>query len=84
MIVNPAKFKAIIWTKSGHDTYGIQISLKDHCITSEDAVTLLGIKIDSRLSFKKHVSKICITVASKQNALKAPPIHYKGKKLMKF
>ena len=54
MIVNPDKFKAIVLTKSGQDTFGIQISLKDHCITSEDTVTLLGIKIDSRLSFEKR------------------------------
>ena len=72
MIVNPDKFKAIVLTKSGQDTSGIQINLKDHvhCTTSENAVTLLGIKIDSRLSFEKHVSKLCKTAASKLNALK--------------
>ena len=70
MIVNPKKFKAIVLTKSRQDTYGIQINLKDHCITSENTVTLLGIKIDCRLSFEKHVSKLCKTAASKLNALK--------------
>ena len=70
MIVNPDKFKAIVLTKSGQDTSGIQINLKDHCITSENTVMLLGIKIDSRLSFEKHVSKLCKTAASNLNALK--------------
>ena len=78
IIVNPDKFKAIVLTVSGQDTSGIQISLKDHCITLENTVTLLGIKIDSRLSFEKHVSKLCKTAASKLNALKRPcAIHYK-------
>ena len=30
MIVNPDKFKAIVFTKSKQDTSGISISLKDH------------------------------------------------------
>ena len=70
MTVNPDKFKAIALTKSGQDTSGIQINLKDHGITSENTATLLGIKIDSRLSFEKHASKLCKTAASKLNALK--------------
>ena len=65
MIVNPDKFKATVLTKSGQDSSGIHINLKDHCITLENTVTLLGIKIDSRLSFEKHVSKLCKTAASK-------------------
>ena len=36
MIVNPDKFKATVSTKSGQNTSGIQVSLKDHCITSEN------------------------------------------------
>ena len=70
MIVNPYKFKAIVLTKYGQDTSGIRINLKDHCITSENTVTLLSIKIDSRLSFEKHISKLCKTAASKLKALK--------------
>ena len=70
MIVNPDKFKAIVLTKSGQNTSRIQISPKDHCITSENTVTLLGIKIDSRLSFEKHVTKLCKTATTKLNALK--------------
>ena len=57
-IFNPDKFEAIVLSKSGQDTSGIQISLNDHCIISENTVTRLGIKIDSRFSFEKHVSKL--------------------------
>ena len=42
------KFKAIILTKTKHDTSGIQISLKGHCITSETSVSLLGVARDCR------------------------------------
>ena len=70
MIVNPDKFKAIILTKTKQDTSGIQIGLKGHCITSESSVSLLGVTIDYRLSFEKHVSDLCKTAASQLNALK--------------
>ena len=59
MIVNPDKFKAIVLTKARQDTSGISISLRDHCITSEESVSLLGIIIDCRLSVDKHVSELC-------------------------
>ena len=58
MIVNPDKVKAIVLTKVIQDTSGISISLRDHCITSEESVSLLGIIVDCRLSFDKHVSKL--------------------------
>ena len=70
MIVNPDKFKAIVLTKSRQDTSGIPINLKEHCITSENTVTLLSITIDCRLSLEKHVSELCKTAASQLNALK--------------
>ena len=70
MIVNPDKFKAIVLTKARQDTSGISVSLRDHCITSEESVSLLGITIDCRLSFDKHVSKLCKKVAFQLSALK--------------
>ena len=70
MIVNPDKFKAIVLTKSKQDTSGIPIGLRGHCIDSQNTVTLLGITIDCKLSFGKHVSGLCKTAASQLNALK--------------
>ena len=74
MIVNPDKFKAIVLTKARQDTFGNSISLKDHCITSEEfreeSVSLLGITIDCRLSFDKHVNMLCRKAASQLSALK--------------
>ena len=70
MIVNPDKFKAIVLTKARQDTSGISINLRDHCITSEESVSLLGITTDCRLSFDKHVSTLCRKAASQLSALK--------------
>ena len=70
MIVNPDKFKAIVLTKARQDTSGTSINLRDHCITSEESVSLLGITIDCRLSFDKHVSTLCRKAASQLSALK--------------
>ena len=57
-------------TKDRQDTSGISISLRDHCITSEESVSLLGITIDCRLSFEKLVSELCKKAASQLSALK--------------
>ena len=70
MIVNPDKFKAIVSMKARQDTSGISISLRDHCITSEKSISLLGITIDCRLCFDKHVNKLCKKAASQLSALK--------------
>ena len=70
MIVNPNKFKAIVLTKARQDTSGISVNLRAHCITSEESVSLLGITIDCRLSFDKHVSTLCKKVTSQLSALK--------------
>ena len=85
MIVNPDKCKAIVLTKSKQDTSGIPIGLRGHCIDSQNTVTLLGITIDCKLSFKKHVSGLCKTAASQLNALKRlrPYItHEKARKML--
>ena len=70
MIVNSDKFNVIVLTKSKEDASGIPIGLRGHCIDSQNTVTLLGITIDCKLSFEKHVSGLCKTAASQLNALK--------------
>ena len=70
MIVNPDKFKAIIFTKSKQDTSGIPISLRGHWIVTQKSSDLLSVTIDCSLSFKKHVSKLCKSSAYQLSALK--------------
>ena len=82
-IVNPDKFKAIVLTKSKQDTSGTPIGLRGHCIDSQNTVSLLGITIDCKLSFEKHVSGLCKTAASQLNALKRLRPYITHEKLVK-
>ena len=56
MIVNSEKFEALVLTKSKQDTSGIQISLKDHCIATQDTVKLMGITIDLKVNRQRSTS----------------------------
>ena len=58
MIVNPDKFQAMIFSSDKKDKK-FQLNINDSTISSEDSVTLLGIKIDNKLNFNNHVSTIC-------------------------
>ena len=51
MIANPDKFKAIIITKNGSDTSGIELKINGAVILSQKEVILLGLTIDYKLSF---------------------------------
>ena len=57
MIANPDKFKAIMLTKTDHNTAGMEFSGKT--ILSSNEIDLLGITIDTKLSFDPHITKIC-------------------------
>ena len=59
MIANPGKFHGIILKKNRSDTSGRQITIKGNVIETERDVVSLGITIDNKLSFKKHISSIC-------------------------
>ena len=70
MIVNPEKFKAILFTKSKENTAGYPIMLRGHEIESEDLVTLLGVTTDYKLSFENHIQELCQRASAQLNALK--------------
>ena len=58
MIANPSKFQLIFLSKEkGH--LNSSISIGGHQIESKNSVELLGITIDDKLKFDKHVSKLC-------------------------
>ena len=50
MIANPDKFHAVLVTKGRDDTVGEILTIQGKQIQSEDAVRLLGVKIDHRLT----------------------------------
>ena len=69
MIANPAKFHAILLTKSRSNTAGKTLKIKNNLIQSESKVELLGLTIDNRLSFHSHISSICKKAAKQLNAV---------------
>ena len=70
MIANPGKFKAIIIKKDGTDTTGTKLQINDKSVDSSSEVLLLGLTIDNKLNFSKHISELCRKAASNINALK--------------
>ena len=70
MIANPDKFKAIVLTKTDHNTAGIRLEFCGKTILSSNEIDLLGITIDTKLSFDSHITKICRKSSRQLNALK--------------
>ena len=52
---------------SGNDN--VRDNINDHTIISENMNELLGIILDSRLSFKDHINNLCKNASEKLNAL---------------
>ena len=69
MIVNPEKFQAIIIDRKGQSNNPTKLVIDGKEINSENCVTLLGLEIDSKLSFDKHISKLCNKCAGIINQL---------------
>ena len=70
MIANPDKFKAIVLTKTDHNTASIKLEFSRKTILSSNEIDLLGITIDTKLSFDSHIAKICRKASRQLNAFK--------------
>ena len=70
MIANPNKFKAIVLTKPDHNKAGIRLEFRGKTILSSNEIDLLGVTIDTTLSFDSHITKICRKASRQLNALK--------------
>ena len=70
MIAKTSKFHAIILKKDQTDASGTSLSIKDHILSTEAEVDLLGITIDYRLSFDTHIGNLWKMAARQINALK--------------
>ena len=64
------KFHAILFSKDRADNSGKTLKVRQNEITSKAEVDLLELKIDQRLSFDSHISKICRKASKQLNALK--------------
>ena len=69
MIVNPDKFQAIIIDRKNQCNNPTTIEINGIKIDSENSVKLLGLEIDSKLNFDKHITQLCKKSASQLNAL---------------
>ena len=62
---NPGKYRLLISSATP-----IDISIGNASITASTKETLLGIIIDSELSFDKHISSLCSKASNKLHALR--------------
>ena len=66
MIANQIKFKAIVLTKTDHNTAGIRLEFSGKTIPSTKEIDLLGGTTDTN----SHITKICRKASRQLNALK--------------
>ena len=69
MIVNPDKFQAIVVKKNCRMKDSYALNINNQTINSENCVKLLGIEIDSTVSFNKHISSLCKKASNQLNAI---------------
>ena len=68
MIVSSDKFQSmIVSSKKGLSKYVLNIN--DMKVTKESSLKLLGIKIDDKRNFEKHISNICKKTSCQLNAI---------------
>ena len=69
MIVNPDKFQAIVVIRNNKmkDTYSLNIN--QEVSNSENCVKLLGVEMDNKISFGKHISTIVKKASTQLNAI---------------
>ena len=69
MIVNPEKFEAIVVKKNSKMKDSYPLNINNLTINSENSVKLLGIEIDNRLSFEKHIPTLFNKASNQLNAI---------------
>ena len=58
MIVNPDKFQAIVVKRNNKMKDSYFLNINQEVINSANCVKLLGVEIDNKLSFEKHISTL--------------------------
>ena len=69
MSVNPEKFHGFIINRCGRHNGAHTMNFSGFEITTESLVNLLGINIDDKLNFNKHISILCKRAAGQLNAI---------------
>ena len=68
MCANPDKFQSIILNRDGMQS--LAISVQDYTIVSNSSIKVLGVTLDNKLKFDKHISEMCTKASRQINALK--------------
>ena len=68
MIADPTKFQAIVLSRSNNNIIA-DFHIKNLVIRSTGCVEVLGVTIDNRLKFSKHIGNICRKSGGQLNAL---------------
>ena len=69
MIVDPDKFQAIAIKRSNKMKYSYSLNINQEVINSENCVKLLGVEIDNKLSFEKHISTLVKKASNQLNVI---------------
>ena len=69
MIDNTDKFQAIVVKRNSKMKDSNSLNIKQEVINSENCVKLLGVEIDNKLSFEKHISTLVKKVSNQLNAI---------------
>ena len=75
MTANPNKLKAIVVTKTDHNTAGTKLEFSGKTVLSSNEIDLLGVTTDTKLSFDSHITKICRKASRQLNALRRLSFH---------
>ena len=69
LIANPDKFHAIIINRCGRYKHTHTLKVAGKNIESETSVPLLGVEIDYKLNFNKHIGNLCKRAAGQLNGI---------------
>ena len=69
MIVNPDKFRAIVVKRNNKMKDSYSLNINQEVINSENCVKLLGVEIDNKLPFEKHISTLVKKASKQLNAI---------------
>lgn len=69
MIVNPKEFQAIVITKRNLQNNLASLSINNIKIKLKDSLELLEVTTDDKLTFEKHIIKLCRSASSQLNAI---------------
>ena len=67
LAANPAKFQVLFLGRKESNT--IEFKVEDIVLKSTNSVKLLGVVIDCKLNFNRHIEKLCSTASQKVKAL---------------